>query len=313
VVKSGPLAGKSLATLLSESGPAILGNAESFGKFPLLAKFIDARERLSVQVHPDDQQARTYGWGEFGKTESWFIIDAPKDARCIVGFKNAVTREAINHAIETNTLHTLLNEIPIRTGDVVLIPAGTVHAIMEGTLLYEIQETSDATLRLYDWGRLDSQGRPRPLHVRDALKVIDTQAHSGYLIPPITLEENGCLHAFRVACRYFALEHYSFNHPSELILPAKQSFRIITILSGSLSLKYPAGASEYAAGTTVLLPALMREVRALGAVKTEVLLSSVPDLYTEIIVPLRSHGIPREDILSIGGFREYNDLVRFLT
>jgi mannose-6-phosphate isomerase len=311
VVKCGLLAGKALSTIVAEAGPALLGKIETFGKFPLLVKFIDAQERLSVQVHPDDRQARTYGWGEFGKTECWYIIDAKKDARIIAGFKNPVSREAINRAIETNSLENLLDEIPIHPGDVIFLPAGVVHAVMEGTLIYEVEETSDATLRLYDWGRVDGAGRPRPLHVHDALRVIDTRAPGNCRIPPITLEEKGYRHSYRLACRYFALEHYAYERRGEIILPAKQSFRIVTVLRGGLELKFPAGAVELSAGMTALLPALLRDVRAIGAAGTELILSSVPDLQTEIILPLKSRGIPLKEIVSIGGVREYNDLIRF--
>jgi mannose-6-phosphate isomerase len=311
VVASGFLAGKTLGAIVAEESPSLLGKIETFGKFPLLVKFIDAQERLSVQVHPNDQQARTYGWGEFGKTECWYIIDAKKDARIIAGFKAPVSREAINRAIETNSLENLLDEIPIHPGDVIFLPAGMVHAIMEGTLVYEVEETSDATLRLYDWGRVDGAGRPRPLHVHEALRVIDTRALGNCRIPPLTLEEKGYRHSYRLACGYFALEHYAYDRQEEIILPAKQSFRIVTVLSGRLELKFPAGAAELSAGMTALLPALIRNVRALGASGTELILSSVPDLQAEIITPLRNRGIPLNDIVAIGGAREYNDLVRF--
>jgi mannose-6-phosphate isomerase len=311
VVASGSLAGKTLGAIVAEERPSLLGKIETFGKFPLLVKFIDAQERLSVQVHPNDQQARTYGWGEFGKTECWYIIDAKKDARIIAGFKAPVSREAINRAIETSSLENLLDEIPIHPGDVIFLPAGMVHAIMEGTLVYEVEETSDATLRLYDWGRVDGAGRPRPLHVHEALRVIDTRALGNCRVPPLTLEEKGHRHSYRLACSYFALEHYAYERQEEIILPAKQSFRIVTVLCGRLELKFPAGAAELSAGMTALLPALIRDVRAIGVAGTELILSSVPDLQAEIITPLRNRGIPLNDIVAIGGVREYNDLIRF--
>ena len=217
MVADGPLAGTALGRLVAESADELLGKIETFGTFPLLFKFIDARDRLSVQVHPDDAQARENGWGEFGKTECWYVVDAKKDARIVVGFKENVTPKAISRAIENGSLHELLNSMPVKSGDVLFVPAGTVHAIMEGTVLYEIQETSDTTLRLYDWGRVDGAGKPRQLHVRDALTVIDTIAHDAhYRIPPITLEERGCLHSYCAACRYFAVERYRFLRAEEV-------------------------------------------------------------------------------------------------
>ena len=310
-VPAGALAGKTLGQLTSAAPLQLLGAIETFGKFPLLYKFIDARDRLSVQVHPDDRQARANGWGEFGKTESWYIIDAPENARVIVGFKNDVTREAVISAIEKASLHELLNFIPVKAGDQLFIPAGTVHAIMEGILLYEIQESADTTLRLYDWGRVDSAGKPRRLHVHDALNLVDTHARGDYRIRPVVLEEKRCARSFRAACRYFALEQYSFALDEQIILPAKISFRVLTLLSGGLRLKYPSGSAELRPGVTALLPAALRDVRAAGSAGTELLLSSVPDLRGEVIVPLRERGIHDAAIAQLGG-PTGNDLLALL-
>lgn len=312
MVAGGPFAGTALGRLVADSADELLGTIETFGKFPLLYKFIDARDRLSVQVHPGDAQARENGWGEFGKTECWFVVDAKKNARIVVGFKTDVTRERISRAIETASLHELLNVVPVKNGDVFFVPAGTVHAIMEGTVLYEIQETSDTTLRLYDWGRVDAAGKPRPLHVRDALTVIDTVAHKNHLIPPITLEERGCLHSYSAACRYFAVEQYRFLRDEEILLPAKQSFSVFTVINGVIRLYYPAGSVDVRSGTTVVLPAVLRDVRVAGITGADFLLSSVPDLQREIIAPLRLRNVPDHTIAQLGGFPERNDLIKFL-
>jgi mannose-6-phosphate isomerase len=312
MVEGGPLSGTALGRLAAESADELLGKIDFFGKFPLLYKFIDARDRLSVQVHPDDAQARENGWGEFGKTECWYVVDAKKDARIVVGFREDVTHKVISRAIENGSLHELLNIMPVKSGDVLFIPAGTVHAIMEGTVLYEIQETSDTTLRLYDWGRVDGSGKPRSLHVRDALKVIDTIAHERYRISPITLEECGCLHSYWAACRYFALEQYRLVRAEEFLLPAKQSFSVLTVINGAIRLHYPAGNTDVQSGTTVVLPAVLRDVRVAGIAGADLLLSSVPDLQREIISPLRLYNIPDRTIMQLGGFPEHNDLIRFL-
>jgi len=312
MVAQGPLAGVTLGRLVAEAGDALLGNIETFGKFPLLCKIIDARDRLSVQVHPGDAQARESGWGEFGKTECWYVVDAKEDARIVVGFKKDVTREGISRAIETASLHEILNIMPVKSGDVLFIPAGTVHAIMEGTLLYEIQETSDTTLRLYDWGRVDAAGKPRPLHVRDALTVIDPLARDHRPIAPVVVKESGCRHSYLIACRYFALEQYSFPRDQEVHLPAKQSFGVLTVINGTIRLSYPAGRVEVPSGTTVVLPAILRDVRVTGTAGADLLLSSVPDLQQEIIAPLRRRGVPDQSIAQLGGFPERNDLLIFL-
>jgi mannose-6-phosphate isomerase len=313
VVAQGLLAGTTLGSLIAEAPGALLGNNITSGNFPLLFKIIDARERLSVQVHPDDAQAQEHGWGEFGKTECWYVIDAKENARIVAGFREEVTLERIGRAIETESLDLLLNVIPIKRGDVLFIPAGTVHAIMEGTLLYEVQETSDTTLRLYDWGRAGADGKPRPLHVREALSVLDTRAHDHGPITPVVIDEGGCVHSYCAACRYFALERYGFIKEKEVALPAKQSFRVVMVLHGTVRLSYAAGSVELSAGTTVVLPAILRDVRASGSAGAEFLLSSVPDLAQEIIAPLRQRGVPDGTIAKLGGFTERNDLTRIFT
>jgi mannose-6-phosphate isomerase len=313
VVAQGPLSGTTLGSLSAGAAEALMGNSGTPGNFPLLVKILDARARLSVQVHPDDAQAREHGWGEFGKTECWFVIDAKENARIVAGFRDEVTLERIGRAVETESLDLLLYTVPVKPGDVLFIPAGTVHSVMEGTLLYEVQETSDTTLRLYDWGRADAAGKPRQLHVREALSVLDTSAHDYGPITPAVIDEGGCAHSYLCACRYFALERYDFKKAKEVTLPAKQSFRVVTVLNGTVRLSYSAGSKEISAGTTVLLPAILRDVRASGGSGSEFLLSSVPDLAQEIIAPLRKQGVPDESIKKLGGFPERNDLARIFT
>jgi mannose-6-phosphate isomerase len=312
VVAAGPLAGLTLGELARAPSDTLLGKDGSSGTFPLLFKFIDADKRLSVQVHPDDLQARANGWGENGKTECWFIVDAQENARIVAGLNRNVTRDDISRAIENGSLHDLLNFIPVKKGDVLHIPAGTVHAIMEGTLLYEIQETSDTTLRLYDWGRVDGSSRSRQLHIRDALTALDMSARDGYRIPSVTVSEPGYQYSCRIACRYFALEQYAFLQDAEVILPAKRSFRVLTVVSGSLGLRYPGGTFTMSSGSTALLPAILRDVRATGTRGAELLVTSIPDLQGEIIDPLRKKGVDDRTIVQLGGPSAHNDLLRFL-
>jgi mannose-6-phosphate isomerase len=312
VVTDGTLAGTSLGRLVAEAATGLMGPIETFGKFPLLYKFIDAHDRLSVQVHPGDSQARAAGWGEFGKTECWYVVDAEENARVAIGFRENVSRQAIGRAIETTSLQELLNFIPVSSGDLLFIPAGTVHAILEGILLYEVQETSDTTLRLYDWGRVDASGKPRQLHVRDALPIIDTAARGSYRITPVVFDNKELCHSYRIACRYFAVEQYNFLKKGAIPLPPKRSFSVVTVIDGSLRLHYPSGSVDVVAGTTVLLPATLREVSASGTDGTNVLVSSAPDLQSEIIAPLRERGVSDKAIEQLGGFGEMNDLAPLL-
>jgi mannose-6-phosphate isomerase len=311
-IAQGALAGMTLESLAAEAPRDLLGDTGEAGKFPLLFKIIDARERLSVQVHPDDAQALEHGWGANGKTECWYVIDAKENARIVAGFRDTMTLERISRAIETDSLDLLLYTVPVKRGDVLFIPAGTVHAVMEGTLLYEVQEASDTTLRLYDWGRADAAGKPRPLHVREALSVLDTRAHDHRSLAPAIVDEAGCAHSYLCACRYFALERYAFIKEKEVALPAKRSFRVVTVLCGKVRLSYSAGSKEISAGATALLPACLRDVRVSGISGSELLLSSVPDLAREVIAPLRQRGIPDAAIAALGGFPERNDLMRLL-
>jgi mannose-6-phosphate isomerase len=304
-LSTGPLAGASLAELAANYRDALLGKTPSSGSFPLLCKFIDANDRLSVQVHPDDRNARLNGWGEFGKTECWYILDAQPGAEIILGWNRDVSREEISRRIENGSLPEVLNRIPIQKGDLLFVPAGTVHAIMEGTLIYEMQETSDTTLRLFDWDRVDAAGARRPLQVRDALTVLDMKAHSGYRINPVVLDEGGSSRAVRIA-----IEEYTFGSQRDFILRARHSFRIVTVVAGTLELRYPGGNAAIRAGGTVLLPALLRDVQARGSAGCIALVTSVPDLQAEIINPLRRAGIDDAAIAGLGGsIPERNDLL----
>ncbi len=181
-VANGPLAGTRLRELMSRLASAILGidagprgavGAELVPQFPLLVKWLDTRDRLSVQVHPPDGHARLPA-GERGKSECWFVVDADSAAEIFVGLKRGIDRSAFEHELSRGTADRCLNVWPARPGDFYSVPAGTVHAIGGGVLIAEIQQTSDVTLRLFDWNRLDpATGRPRELHVAAALDVID--------------------------------------------------------------------------------------------------------------------------------------------
>jgi mannose-6-phosphate isomerase len=220
----------------------------------------------------------------------------------------------VGRAVETTSLQQLLNFIPVRRGDVLFIPAGTVHAILDGVLIYEVQESSGTTLRLYDWGRKDAEGKTRPLHVRDALPVLDTCARDGYRLPPVAIETfpGGCERALRAACRHFAIEQYSFSRDEQVILPPKRSFRVLSVMSGALRLHYPSGSAAVPLGGTALLPAALRDVHAVGAAGTSLIVTWVPDLHAEVVLPLRQKGVPDDRIMALGGSPGRNDLARHL-
>lgn len=295
-----------------ESDPEKILGKVTDAPFPLLYKFIDASTELSVQVHPNNTQAQKNGWGNNGKTECWYIVNAKPKGEIILGFKEGVSLEDVKTCIKDNTFDTILNRIPISKGDVLFCPAGTVHAILDGTLLYEIQQTSDTTFRFYDWGRIDKSGKSRQLHIEESLKVVDTSYHTQYKIVPTAVPNSDNVHnLFRIACRYFALEEYYFINDMKISLPQKSSFTVITALNGTISLYGEDTLSTVSKGETLLIPATLckKVITVEGEKNTRLLLSTVPDLKKEVIDYLREKEIHDENITQLGGVAASNDII----
>ena len=195
VVENGPDAGLTLPQYIEKHGRGVLGkNCARFEDFPILTKFIDAKGDLSIQVHPDNAYALEHE-GQYGKTEMWYVLEAEPDAFLYYGFKHPITKEEYKERIENNTLTEVLNAAPVKKGDVFFIPAGTLHAICKGIVIAEIQQNSNVTYRVCDYGRLGADGKPRQLHVAQALEV--TQR-----VPPRPQDFGGHL----AACRYFVAD-----------------------------------------------------------------------------------------------------------
>lgn len=307
-VVNGPLAGATLQELVERDPAGLLGKrgraaSQPFNDFPLLAKFIDAEETLSVQVHPDDAGATPLG--QRGKTEAWHILDATGEGFLITGFREPVTPEQVRQAREREQLGDLLERLPVSAGDTVLVPAGTVHAIGAGVLLYEIQETSDLTFRLYDWGRRDQQGRPRQLHVEEALAALRPDRHARRTRP---LELDGD-RTVLTACRYFLLERWSVQGSARRERPAGQTFHVLSCIQGQARVSGGSAMVEVRAGQTVVLPARVDEVTIEGT--ATFLASSVPDLARDVVAPLLARGYDAEAIAQLAG--DTHDLHRFLS
>jgi mannose-6-phosphate isomerase len=285
IAQNEPYTGKTLGELVETYGTALLGEqaVAIFGKrFPLLAKFIDANAKLSVQVHPDDEYAALHEGGKLGKTECWYILDAAPGACIVHGFTGDTTRENVRHAIETVTLETLLEEVPVAAGDVIFVPAGTVHAIGGGVLLYELQEYSDVTYRMYDYGRLTANGTPRELHIERSLDVSHYYRSPGVKVVPIELP-GGPAHADRclVACRYFVLRELLLAQGQAdhgyMNSETRASCVILTSLDTQAQVSYGENLKQsvsMARGQTVVLPAALGAYRIEGQGK--MLLSYVP-------------------------------------
>lgn len=265
-VQNGAFRGKPLGSLVEDLGAALLGEQAIavFGKrFPLLAKFVDAHANLSVQVHPDDSYAAKHEGGKLGKTEFWYILAAEPGATIVHGFKTSTSFSEVRKAIEDVTLETLLNEIPVTAGDVIFVPAGTVHSIGSGVLLYELQEYSDITYRMYDYGRLTTAGVPRELHVDKSLEVSHYGVSSRVKVQPVLLaEENGYEDRCLIACRYFVTRQITFKQRNGfhgyMKGATRESCIILTALSGEVQVGYSYSLTcteKLARGQTMVLPA----------------------------------------------------------
>lgn len=216
MVENGPLAGQSLPRVLRRYGQALVGSnaqwALARNRFPLLVKLLDANQNLSVQVHPDDAYALAHEKGELGKTEMWYVLHARPGAQIIFGLKAGVTPEAFRQAIGDGSLETWLHYLPIRAGDAIFVAAGSIHALLAGAVVVEIQQNSDTTYRVYDWGRVGADGRPRQLHVQKALEVINfEQIEPGPYPPGVVFDRNGITRAEISRCDYFVVERVSFE------------------------------------------------------------------------------------------------------
>jgi len=205
----------------------------------------------------------------------------------------------------------LLNTVKVYPGQVYLIPSGTVHAIMGKTLLYEIQQTSDTTFRLYDWDRKDKAGSSRQLHVKEALEVSDKKSYPSYLVDPLVVSCKGYEHLYRAVCRYFSVEQYKFHDETVMVLPPKSSFQILTVLKGRLKLYYSTGTLELTRGQTTLIPFILRNVKIISSVDTDIIICTTPDIPDEIIAPLSDKGFDISEIQRLGGFTKKNDLCKY--
>jgi len=256
IVENGPLCGKTLNELCKKYGTALLGTHCPDEDFPLLIKIIDAKSRLSVQVHPDENAAERYG-GE-AKTEMWYILDAKEDAFVCAGFNKGVGPRIFSDALNAGRLPPLLKTLPVVPGKSVFIPGGIVHAIGEGCLMLEVQQNSNTTYRVYDWDRIGTDGKPRLLHIREALEVLDWNAPALDLQTPIPMKaenpDNTRERALR--CDFFTVEHLTLTGP-EPVTPAGHSFRVLFAPGNPVFIKTPDETFTLPAGRSCLIPASM--------------------------------------------------------
>ena len=264
-ITNGELAGQTLAAACAQLGAALVGSvsAARYGAtFPLLAKFIDAGQKLSIQVHPDDAFARAAeaDSGHLGKTEAWVVLEAEPGAQVIWGFKERLSPEEVRQQVAAGTLEEHLNFVPIAPGEVIYNPAGTLHAIGAGILLFEIQQSSDLTYRLYDYQRRDAAGALRELHLDQALAVLKLEPGERAKVAPRALSESKTL---LIAVEPFAVECWEIAG-AQGERTDTSSLEILTVIAGELTLSAGAQTEVLFRGESLVLPAALGSYRLAG-------------------------------------------------
>ena len=267
IVANGPYKGYQLNDLVDLLKEKLVGkeNYKRFGaEFPLLIKFIDARQDLSIQVHPTDEVAHRQG-KERGKTEMWYIMDSAPDAKLYSGLKQQITPDEYKQMVENDTICDALAQYEVKEGDVFFLPAGRIHAIGSGCFLAEIQQTSDVTYRIYDYKRKDKDGNYRELHTRQAAESINYQVEKNYRTDYVAQQNRG---VSLVKCPYFNTAVYDLNEPMTIDYSELDSFVVLIGLKGEGIIKDNEGnEASLEACETILIPATTETIKIEGNIK----------------------------------------------
>lgn len=267
IVADGPYAGKKLNELVEELKGKLVGedNYQRFGnEFPLLIKFIDARQDLSIQVHPTDEIAKMQG-KERGKTEMWYLMDSDKDATLLCGLKKKITPEEYAQMVENDTIVDAIDRYEVKEGDCFFLPAGRIHAIGTGCFLAEIQQTSDVTYRIYDFKRKDKNGNYRQLHTKEAAECINYNVESNYRTDYTPVKNQG---VSLVQCPYFNTAVYDLDEPMTIDYSELDSFVILIGIKGNATITDNEGNTfTLQAGESVLVPATTETLKVDGNIK----------------------------------------------
>lgn len=270
-VAGGKFDGKELAEVLKRH-PEFLGNhSNTRGELPILIKFIDAREDLSVQVHPTDEYAGLHEKGQFGKTEMWYVLDAGKDTRLVYGLNRNAEKSEIRKSVKKGTLENYLQKIPVKKNDLFFIEAGMIHALGAGALVAEIQENSNLTYRLFDYGRTDRNGKQRELHIEKALEVADLRGKSEPRQPLRVLQyRQGMASELLCRCKYFEVYRMLVNteRRQKVYYKADElSFRVLLCVNGCGVLRFGNEVLEIYKGDCVFVPANSVQIRIHGQIQ----------------------------------------------
>lgn len=301
VVVGGRHQGKTLRELMQTMPDKLLGSCAEptpDGRFPLLLKLLDAGAPLSVQVHPNDDQARALQEPDVGKTEMWYVLDAVPGAELICGLDPGATAEDLRSAIRDNTVADLMRSFPAPAGTGVFVPAGTVHAIGAGFLLAEIQQNSDITYRVFDWGRVDTQGIPRELHIDKALQVVNFGSQHGGATTPLIVEEDDVERMFLAACEHFAAEVITVTDRWSRETGGR-SFHLLLGVAGTLNVSIVDDETALHTGEAILIPGNVAKFTLRGSGKC--LDYYVPDMADDILLPLIRYGYDAAEIAKLCG------------
>ena len=272
VVVAGPLAGNTLGQLVADQGAELFGRHHPQRRFPLMLKFLDANRKLSVQVHPDDAQAARLNPPDLGKSEAWVILAARPGSVVYAGLRRGFDRAALKRDVARQTTHLCLNRLEPKVGDCIYLPSRTVHALGEGLLVAELQQASDTTFRLFDWNRAGAEGKPRPLHVSQALETID-YAHGP--VRPQVPQPTAHPHVSRlVDCEKFVLDRWEMDQPQ--IAGGDDRFHILAVLEGEVGVQGDPSSQPLSLGHSLLLPASAGEVHITPSRKAVLLDAYLP-------------------------------------
>lgn len=256
VVVGSPLAGTTLHALATEHGEALFGRHHPQSQFPLLLKYLDCQKTLSVQVHPNDAQGAKLTPPELGKTEAWLILAAETGSKVYAGLKPGIDRAALEREVARGNCEECLHSFEPRVGDCLLIEAGTVHALGSGLLIAEIQQASDTTYRLFDWNRVDRDGRPRELHIAQALDTIDFSRGPVDPSKPTSTSMPGCERL--TACEKFVMDRWSIDALQRISYDNR--FHILAVVEGDVSLMANGDVLRLRRGDSALVPASILEI-----------------------------------------------------
>lgn len=253
-VRNGSLAGASIADLRAMLGSRLLGTIEASRIFPILTKIINARDSLSVQVHPDDAYAQRVEHQPNGKTESWYILSAQPNAELVLGWTRDTTRAEYERRVADGTLGELLRRVPVKAGDAFYLPAGTLHAIGAGIVLFETQQASDLTYRIFDWNRIGADGKPRPLHVQKAADVLNYHAGTSGALQTIAYEFESLERLALIADAHFVVERVVATSEAAT-LETQDRPLIVMPLDCSMTVACDGESATLAANEAALVPA----------------------------------------------------------